>query len=276
MTETTAVTPKQIVRKIGRWFGTMARRFIHWWWTPLRITGAALLVLALLVGILGYLNERGLPYLTETAKQILKYLSANVSTELASIAITMLFVDALYQRREEEREKRRLILQMGSPDNTFAREAVRALQSYGWLHDGSLKGANLGRANLQEARLGRANLQEAVLLGAKLQNAHLVLANFQGAFLFGACLQEALLWGANLKMANLEGANLQEADLMGAVFQRTILVGAKLQGANLMNTTNLQEANLTKAEYNNATTWPEGFTPPPEAINVDAETNVED
>jgi len=153
------------------------------------------LVLAFLVGTLGYLNERELLYLTETAKQILKCLSANVSTDLASIAITILFVDALYQHRETEREKKQLILQMGSPDDAFAREAVRALRSHGWLQDESLK------------------------------------------------------W-YNLRCANLQGADL---------------VDANLQGANLV------DANLRGAKYNNATSWPEGFTPPPETVNVDAE-----
>jgi len=33
---------------------------------------------------------------------------------------------------------------------------------------------------------------------------------------------------------------------------------------------------LEETQYNNDTTWPDGFTPPPEAINVDADTNVED
>ncbi len=46
-----------------------------------------MLVLVFLVGALGYLNERELLYLMETARQILKYPSANVSTELASIPI---------------------------------------------------------------------------------------------------------------------------------------------------------------------------------------------
>jgi uncharacterized protein YjbI with pentapeptide repeats len=47
-----------------------------------------------------------------------------------------------------------------------------------------------------------------------------------------------------LKGADLEGTNLQEAYLWGA--------------------------NLQEVRYNNATVWPEGFTPPPEAVNVDA------
>jgi hypothetical protein len=215
------MTPEQTVRRIGR-------RFIQWW-TPLRIAGVVLLMLAFLVGTLGYLNERELLYLTETAKQILKYLSANVSTELASLAITMLVVDALYQHRETEREKRRLILQMGSPDNVFAREAARALQSSGWLTDGSLKGAWLVGANLQGTFLGFSNLQ-----GADLR-----AANLQGAF---------------LECANLQGADLGYTELQGAF---------------------LGDAKLQDAKYNNATTWPDGFTPPPEAVNMDAGTNVE-
>jgi uncharacterized protein YjbI with pentapeptide repeats len=295
--------PEQTVRRIGR-------RLIEWWWTPLRIAGAAMLVLAILVGMLGYLNERGLLYLTETAKQILKYLSANVSTELASIAITILFVDALYQHRETEREKRRLILQMGSPDNAFALEAVRALRSNGWLYDGSLKGANLEGsdlqgtvlqdADLQEANLGgtnlqgviltRANLQEAQPWQANLQEAYLVLANLRGAYLMqtdlrGAYLVQADLQGAYLDDANLQEAHLEDANLQGAHLENTNLQGSHLEGANLQEANlvgaDLQEANLVgadlqEAKYNNATTWPEGFTPPPDAVNVDAETDVED
>ena len=140
----------------------IGQRFIRWW-TPLRLAGVALLALAFLVGTLGYLNQHGYIYLRKTPRRILEFLSANVSTELASIAITILVVDALYEHRETEREKKRLILQMGSPDNAFAREAVRALRSSGWLRDGSLKGAYLFGANLQGAYLGFVNLQDASL-----------------------------------------------------------------------------------------------------------------
>ena len=259
------MTPRQIVRRTGG----IGRRFIQWW-TTLRLAGAVLLVLAFLVGTLGYLNERELLYLTDTAKQILKYLSASVSTELASIAVTILFVDMLYQHRETEREKRRLILQMGSPDNAFAREAVRALRSHGWLHDGSLKRASLGGANLQSADLGDANLQEANLVNANLQGAFLADANLQEAFLGGANLQEAELRRANLQEASLFGANLQGAYLRDANLQEAYLRDANLQGAYL------RDANLQGAKYNNATAWPEGFTPPPEAVNLDAEREQND
>jgi hypothetical protein len=270
----------------------IGRRFIGWW-TPPRLA-LALLVLAILIGALGYLNEVGWRYLADSPRRIIAEFYANFTTELVSVAFTILVVDRLYQRREKEREKKRLILQMGSPDNAFAREAARALQSSGWLRDGSLKGAWLMGANLQGAFLWGANLQgawledvklqETNLAGANLQEAVLVAANLQQANLQGANLQEAVLVAVNLQEANLRGANLQEANLAGAKLQEAVLVAANLQGAYLVNA-NLQEAilwganlqganlgfaDLQGAKYNNATTWSEGFTPPPEAINADA------
>ena len=252
---------EQIVRSIER----TGSQLIRWWWTPLRITGAVVLLVAIAIAVLGYLNELERLYLTETAQKFIEYLFANVSVELASIAITMVFVDALYDRRETEREKKRLILQMGSPDNAFAREAVRTLRSHGWLQNGTLKGAYLEGANLQEASLGDADLQRANLWGARLQGAKLSEADLQGADLSGAKLQ-----GVDLRSAKLQGANLWLADLQGADLSDAQLQATKLKHADL------QGANLTRAKYNDATVWPVGFTPPPEAINVDAETNVED
>ncbi|MBC8248876.1 MAG: pentapeptide repeat-containing protein [Anaerolineales bacterium] len=290
------------VRRIGR-------RLIRWW-TLLRLAGLALLALAFLIGALGYLNELGWLYLAETPRRIIAEFYANVSVELASIAITILVVDALYQRRETEREKKRLILQMGSPDNAFALEAVRALRMHGWLCDGSLRRTDLRKANLQEASLWGANLQEAGLgganlqeaglgganlqgtylwdanlqganlLGADLQRADMREANLQGAYLWGANLQGAILWGANLREATLEGASLQRADLSGANLQRANLWDADLQEADLSDASlqgaflldaDLQEADLREAKYNMATRWSEGFTPPPEAVKVDTE-----
>ena len=205
-------------------------------------------------------------YLSETLRQIAVAFDNSVTIELISLATTVLIVNRLYQHRETEREKKRLILQMGSPDNAFAREAVRTLRSRGWLEDGSLKGAYLWGANLQEADLESANLQGADLGYANLQNAFLGAANLQGADLQLTDLQKVFL-----NSADLQDANLVEADL-----RWTSLVHANLKGAKLALAIHLEDANLNGAEYNNATTWPAGFTRPPEAINVDAETNVED
>ena len=255
MTET-AVIPRERTETVKERVG----RIVTQWLTPFKL-GVISLLSALLIGALSYLNQRGLRYLPETLRRIVVAFDNSATIELLSIAATILVVNVLYQRRDTEREKRRLILQMGSPDNAFALEAVRALRSYGWLSNGSLKEANLGKAdlrnaflvgvNLQEAFLGDANLQAADLRSARLQDAWLVGAKLQGADLRKACLQGADLRKACLQEAKLRSANLQDADLGGA---------------------NLQGANLARVEYNNDTAWPEGFTPPPNAVNLDAET----
>lgn len=154
------------------------RRFVRWW-TPLKLVGLLILAFALCLWIAGsfYPLFVGETNLLRTLADI----AINASAELTGIAITLLIVDELYQRRETDREKRRLILQMGSPDNAFAREAVRALQSHGWLRNGSVSKAHLKGANLQGANLWRANLQGACLEFANLQDAHLLGANLQGA-----------------------------------------------------------------------------------------------
>jgi len=61
---------------------------------------------------------------------------------------------------------------------------------------------------------------------------------------------------------NLSQANLSEADLSGADLSEADLTGANLRGANLRN------ADLWGAKYDDKTTWPTGFTPPPEAWKV--------
>lgn len=55
-------------------------------------------------------------------------------------------------------EKKRLILQMGSPNNDFAIETVRQLRSRGWVHSGMPKKAVLNGADLRGATLWGANL----------------------------------------------------------------------------------------------------------------------
>jgi uncharacterized protein YjbI with pentapeptide repeats len=81
---------------------------------------------------------------------------------------------------------------------------------------------------------------------ATLSKATLIDANLTKADLVGAKLGGANLWGAALYGANLYGASMGEADPCGAI--------------------------LDKAKYDADTQWPEGFTPPPEAINVDMTT----
>src|SRR4028119_458607 len=110
-------------------------------------------------------------------------LYANVGTELVGIAITVLFIDALNERRQEAQLKAQLIREMGSTDNGIALQAVREIEARGELTDGTLIGKKFKKADLD---------------GAELQGADLRSTGFQGANLNGADLRGADLRGADL------------------------------------------------------------------------------
>jgi uncharacterized protein YjbI with pentapeptide repeats len=168
-------------------------------------------------------------------------------------------------------QKAALIEQMGSSAQSVAIAAAERLSGYGWLSDGSLRGADLSGANLQGAFLFKANLegvhlQGATLIGANLRRANMLGVRLQGADLSGANLQEAFLVhvsfrDARLSEANLQGArmiqaHLEEADLLranlrGAQLSSAYLQGANLQGADLSGA-NLQGADLFKASLEGA------------------------
>jgi hypothetical protein len=213
-----------------------------------------------------------------------KGLALNLATELAGALITYGLLELVIgrmERREAKREaekkefeakKADLIAQMGSSVKDVAVAAAEELGRYGWLIDGSLRGADLREANLQGAslynaklegvRLTWANLQEAYLGLANLRRADLGGANLQGAILTGANLQkanlfEANLQGVNLWVTNLQEANLDTADLQGASLQKANLQGANLAGANLQGA-RLWQAELHATGFSRDTTLPDG------------------
>ncbi|MEM9955769.1 MAG: pentapeptide repeat-containing protein [Chloroflexota bacterium] len=102
----------------------------------------------------------------------------SISPELIGIGITVLFIDALNDRRSNQLEKNRLLSHMASPHNATATQAVEELRINGWLSDGSLRDgvfieANLANTYLNNADLCRANLNNAILTGADLTDANL-------------------------------------------------------------------------------------------------------
>lgn len=170
-----------------------------------------------------------------------------ISTELYGAIITTLslgiFVLVFQQYQAIQNQKADLMLQMGSPDNAFAVEAVRQMAALGWVEDGTLRGAHLWQANLASVRLVGANLQDAYLYEADLQDTFLENANLQDAFLQDANLQQANLENANLQDAYLQSANLQQANLSNADLQGGTLDYSNLEGATLWQA-NLAEASL--------------------------------
>jgi hypothetical protein len=108
------------------------------------------------------------------------------------------------------------------------------------------------------------SLAKAPLTGAYLYGAKLVRANLRGAALPMALLSGANLEGANLRRANLrsESADLRGADLSGADLTSADLREAKLGSADLT------DADLSGVTCDATTTWPEGFEPPEQPVEV--------
>lgn len=209
---------------------------------------------ALLLGLLGLIA-----YVISDIVEGGSFLSAakgfvvSLSTELFGIALTVIVIDWLYEKRDEQRRLRQLIREMGSSDNQIAGRAASELRAESWLADGSLidiylVGANLQGAKLDEAYMAGAKLLDANLSEATLGNACLTGANLANANLSGVYMEDANLQNANLEQANFTGAILETADLSGANLWRANLKNAHLQGCNFSGA-KLQYANLEGAQY---------------------------
>jgi uncharacterized protein YjbI with pentapeptide repeats len=169
------------------------------------------------------------------------------------------------------------------------------------LNEASLRWADLREADLREADLLGANLSGAGLYMADMSGADLTAVDLSGALLIKTCLSgsdlsyvrlnEADLSGSDLSGAHLnkatlnktklieaclEGADLRESELIGADLSRADLKGADLRGAALIGAdlsgADLRETKLGGARYSDDTRWPEGFTPQPEATNMEIES----
>lgn len=166
--------------------------------------------------------------------------------EAIGIGFTVFFLDKIYQRREIENLKKRLVREAGSRSNATAIVATEWMESEGWLigNDGLLKNAKLYDANLKNAWLPNINLSGAILLRANLDNAKLHNTNLQNVVAYNAILSDVILQDANLENASFSGASLKRAKL-----QRTNLRGAHFMGADLTG------ASLKNAEFDNFTAW---------------------
>lgn len=199
------------------------------------------LVGGILTGIVGYLLVH---WDNSSLLQIVEDFYTNISTELVSIFMTLFIIDRLLKKRSNEEEKRRLILQMGSPDNGFALEAVRQLKAepHNWLFDGTLRGKSFYKANLIEAELEDADMSETDLSYARLNGAILRKAKLQGSY-FGE---------TSLSNADLSSAKLQNSELVMAKLADTMLLGANLSNSVIMGTTFLN-SNMSFTKLENVT-----------------------
>ncbi|MEL6150857.1 MAG: pentapeptide repeat-containing protein [Chloroflexota bacterium] len=194
--------------------------------------GLALLIISLSVGAIGYWQVHD----GFTWQNFWQDYYANISAEFGSVAITVLIIDSLNQRRQREEEKQRLLRQMGSKENGLALQAVEELRALGALKDGTLRAANLEEANLEDVRLGRVDMRQARMDFSNLKKAHLFFANMENADMSGVDLSGAVLTGANLS-----GTDLVAADLRGALLSEVDLAYAKLEQAKFNEQTQLPD-----------------------------------
>lgn len=196
-------------------------------------------VLVLLVGIwIGsqrYQNDSGF--------------ETNLYTELLSIGVTVFILDRLNARRTKDEARRQrkqeLFLQLGSPSNDFALEAIRQLEIEGWLEE-ALQKKDFPRANWQDVVLPETDFTKADLFRINLTN-----ANFEGFDFTNAGLWEANLTNAELYQANMLNAQITSANLTNANLGQANLTKANLERSNL-TATNLWQANMTKANLKQA------------------------
>ena len=179
---------------------------------------------------------------------------ANILTELLSIAFTILIINALYDLRDQNNEKKNLRLQMSSPDNAFAREAIRKLKLRGWFYEilskikeGELRGANLCNEDFSGISFENLDLSDSKLCGVNFAR-----VIFNGVILCKAEVKHSNLIGAEFKLSNLAQADFSDSDLSYATFKNTSLQGSIFINSNLTNTifynSDLSFANLTSSE----------------------------
>ncbi|MEM9955698.1 MAG: pentapeptide repeat-containing protein [Chloroflexota bacterium] len=205
-------------------------------------TVTSLIALAVLFGGL-FLIYGNIPNLKTLATDFY----ANISSELASIVITVLIVDRLNRQREkrdqvevqerlDEQELNRLKALLGSDERVVTKIAIAELRARDWLkgmlrntdfNGVNLEGENLSSVNLRGSKLSRANLQEARLYNMNLENCNFYKAN---------------LSGADISHTNLSRAYLHKSNVANASASRTDFRGTILWSANLINVRDLEYA----------------------------------
>jgi uncharacterized protein YjbI with pentapeptide repeats len=192
---------------------------------------------------------------------------ANLSTELFSIAITVLVIDSLYKYHEARSEKNRLILEMSSPDNGIAVRATQIMQrEYSYLIDGSLKNkffwsANLNGAELLSAELEGASFHFASMVGAHLYGANLKNVAFWRTNLEGVFLQDADLSDATVVFANLKNAKVTRQQLkVCRTLHGTILPNGKLYDGSFQLSGDIEDAKACGFDLNNPVAMQKWFS----------------
>lgn len=192
----------------------------------------------------------------------------------AVAVLSLILQNALDDRRsthETRLENLRFVREKSSPDLG----ASRPFQEMD-LEGQNLSGLSLSKADMQGAiikggKLPGTDLREADLSHAKLKNTSISRSNFAMADLSYASVPSSSvshsdMRGANLHLVNFQRTFLKHVDLTGADLTLARLEGALLENVVLTDAKLIGVGGETVC-YDDETTWPEGFSPPP--MNVE-------
>lgn len=221
----------------------------------IRITGFVFLALSILV----LLFEK---YPTNWIfHSIILEMYPHLCATFIDIAITILLIDYLYEIKEKEILKKRLIREIGCEDKGFTSRAVKELKETKWLYDGSLKNCDLSHANLSGLDLSMANLEGVTLKFANLKSTILKQANLKNAKIDKTDFSEANLDNTDFSNATIHNSIFFKASLNKIIsnktdFLRSNFTQAEMREISFMETlledTNLSFADLSKSEFTQA------------------------
>lgn len=115
----------------------------------------------------------------------------------------------------------------------------------------------------------RAWVRMRVAAGDSLAGVILPLVDLTGLDLSGADLATADLWATDFTGADLTGADLSRCDARSAKFLNATMTAVNVCGTDFTGAWLPLVTAMTGALYDDATRWPDGFTPPVGAVVVD-------
>lgn len=167
---------------------------------------------------------------------------------------------------DDRRSEREMQAALAANRHGLQLENLRFVRENSWnTPDDARRFAELDLAdqNLVGLHLTGSDFARADLTGANLSASDLAGSNFARAALHGTNLTRTILRGAYFGPERIpDAADQLGADLSNADLSDADLTGADLGHANLTGA-NLDHANITNVFYDQTTTWPQGFTPPP-------------
>lgn len=271
---------KNIKSQLKKFF-ELLRDYLKSILTRQRKLGIVLMLLGVVVGIVGFLNHYGKLQLSVFATKFFSDFYTNISTDLISIALTILVIDRLNEQRATEQIKRQLIRDLSSSDYGFATRAARELKANDWLYDGSLNGADISGANLYNenlyglqmvrgwliganlefTNLNNATISDVTMNGSRLTEARMRNINLSESYISGSVLYKAVMTNSDLRRTDLSDSNLVNAILSDSNMEQASVENSDLSGANLTNVNlhfgklikaNLIDSNLSSAILTNA------------------------